>query len=391
MRCRLIALMALAPTALLAQTTVTLSGFAKAGMAQTRYTNGIAGTNGSNTSVADGASRFILSGREDLGGGLAAVFQSDTRWRVDDNGGAPTSSPLAGGNTFVGLAGPWGQVRLGKLDTHYCLGSDEHGARATALQASSCALLGYVGGVGAPIANGTRTVNAARYDLPSNLLSGVTGSLTYAASGPAVLPVPGFAPGAAAPGGNGNDGAIGDAGKGRALSAALGYASGPLAVATSMWRSSSESRAIGSAMQDQSAWTLTGSWNLGIAKVGLTYDRASFDSLPAAGVASEARRTAWSVPITFAIGPSTLLLTYTRASRVRVGGVDAAGTEARLWAIGFDHPLSKRTSVGVSYAAMNNGAAANYQLYTTHVLQSLPVSSAGQDQRQVYVGVRHAF
>ncbi|HYF18865.1 MAG TPA: porin [Ramlibacter sp.] len=374
MKKSLIALAVLAAAgAASAQSTVTLSGIVKGGLAQTRYTNGPAGTNGSNTALADGSSRFILSGREDLGGGLAAVFQSDTRWRVDDNGGAPTASPLATGNTFVGLAGGFGQIRLGKLDTHYSLGSDEHGSRATALSASSCALLCHVGGVGSPIANASRTVNALRYDLPGSLMTGLTGSVTYST---------GF---------SGNDGAMGAASDGRAIAAALGYAAGPLALGASVWNGRAEDRTT-FPRNDQQAWTLHGSWNFGFAKVGLTYDRSTYERFAAAGAPGiDDERSVWSIPVTVGLGAGTLLFTYTRASTVERGGADIAGSGARLWSIGYDHALSKRTSVGVSYANLNNGAAATYQLYTSNSLISLPVVGAGQDQRQVYVGVRHTF
>ena len=368
-----------------AQSTVTMSGIVKGGLAQTRWTNGpVAAFNGSNTAIAEGSSRVIISGREDLGGGLAAVFQNETRWRVDDNGPAPTSSPLATGNTFIGLAGRFGQLRLGKLDTHYCLGSDEHGSRATSLQASSCALLGHVGGVGSPVANASRSVNAIRYDLPGSIMTGLTGSVTYST---------GF---------TGNDGNIGTAGDGRAISAALGYAAGPLALGASIWNGRAEDRTV-FPRADQQAWTLHGSWNFGIAKVGLTYDRSTYERFAAAGAAGvDDERSVWSIPVTVGVGAGTVLFTYTRASSVERGGANIAGSGARLWSIGYDHALSKRTSVGVSYANLNNGAAATYQLYTSNSLVNLPsvapggaggvaAGLPGTDQRMFYVGFRHTF
>lgn len=345
-----------------AQSSVTLSGIVKGGYASTKYSNGAAG-NGSNRSFADGSSRFILSGREDLGGGMAGIFQIDTRFRMDDNGGAPTSSPLGTGNTFVGVAGGFGTLRIGKLDTHYCTGSDEHGVRATALGASSCGILGYVGGAANSIANASRSVNVVRYDLPSAMMRGVTGSVTYSS---------GF---------QGNDGAIGAAADGDAWAAALGYTAGPLSLGTSFWRGESEDRTA-AARFTQKAWTVFGKWNFGMGTIGLTYDRSAYDR-----VAGENRRTAFSVPLTFGVGAGTILATYTRARGV--SGVANSG--ATLWSVGYDHALSKRTSVGISYANMNNDAGANYQLYTTNGLQSLPTAVAGQDQRQLYLGLRHAF
>jgi len=374
MKKSLVALAALAVVgAASAQSSVTLSGIAKGGLASTKYSNGATG-NGSNTSLADGSSRFIISGREDLGGGLAGIFQIDTRFRVDDNGGAPSASPIATGNTFVGLAGGFGSLRIGKLDTHYCTGSDEHGVRATALAASSCGILGYVGGVSQSIANASRSVNVIRYDLPTTMMAGLTGGLTYST---------GFA---------GNDGAIGATGDGKAFSANIGFASGPFKIAASYWNAKAEDRNITVARNDQKAWTLAGGWNFGIGTVGLTYDVSAYDKAPAAsGTFTENKRRAWSVPVTFGVGAGTILATYTRAQDLKVGGATLADSGATLWAIGYDHALSKRTSVGVSYAIMNNKAAATYQLYTAGALQSLPAPVAGQDQKELYVGFRHAF
>jgi len=379
MKKSLVALAALAVVgAASAQSSVTLSGIIKGGVAQTKFSNGATG-NGSNTGLADGSSRFIIGGREDLGGGMAAIFQIDTRFRVDDNGAPPTTSPLATGNTFVGLAGGFGSIRIGKLDTHYCTGSDEHGVRATALGASSCGILGYVGGLSQSIANASRSTNVIRYDLPSTMMAGLTGGITYSTA---------FANQAAQV----TDGGIGAAGDGKAWNANIGYASGPFKLAFSYWNAKAEDRNITVARNDQKAWTVAGGWNFGIGTVGLTYDMSEYDKAPAAsGTFTANKRRAWSVPVTFGVGAGTILATYTRAQDLKVGGVTAANTGATLWSVGYDHALSKRTSVGVSYAIMNNKAAATYQLYTTDSLQGLTKATAGQDQKQLYLGLRHAF
>jgi len=374
MKKSLVALAALAVVGVAsAQSSVTLSGIAKGGLASTKYSNGATG-NGSNTSLADGSSRFIISGREDLGGGLAGIFQIDTRFRVDDNGGAPSASPIATGNTFVGLAGGFGSLRIGKLDTHYCTGSDEHGSRATALAASSCGILGYVQTNSQSIANASRATNIIRYDLPSTMMAGLTGGVSYST---------GF---------NGNDGAIGTAGDGKAWSANLGYATGPLKLALSYWKAQAEDRTITVARNDQKAWTLAGGWNFGVGTIGLTYDQSAYDKAAAgSGTFVENKRRAWSVPLTIGVGAGTLLATYTKASNVKAGGTTIADSGATLLSVGYDYAFSKRTSVGVSYAIMNNKANASYQLYTAGSLQSLTAPVGGQDQKQLYVGFRHAF
>ena len=59
-------------------------------------------------------SRWGLRGKEDLGGGMTAVFQLEGTAPVDtgNNGGV-----LFGRNTFVGLDGNFGHLKLGNLDT----------------------------------------------------------------------------------------------------------------------------------------------------------------------------------------------------------------------------------------------------------------------------------
>ena len=359
-----------------AQSSVTLSGNIKAGVAQTKYSSGPVGTtSGNGLSVADGSSRFLIGGTEDLGGGLKAIFQIDTRFRADDNGGAPTSSPLAGGNTFVGLSGGLGMIQLGKLDTHYCLGSDQHGSRATALQASSCALLGFVQTAAAPIANASRSQNVIRYTTPN--FSGFQGQFNYSTS---------F---------QGSEGAPGDAGKGRAMALGLNYGNGPLKAGVSFWDAETESRVTGAAAGtppgNQKAGTAFIDWNFGVATVGLTYDTSEVDRAIVGGPAAETRRRAFSVPVTVPLGAGTFLFTYTKARDAKLNGTTIADSGATLVSVGYDYALSKRTSLGVSYAKLNNKANAGYALYTQAALNGTPNNAVGQDASQLYLGVRHAF
>ncbi|MDP2035255.1 MAG: porin [Polaromonas sp.] len=383
MKKSLVALAAFAAVSAFAQSSVTLSGNIKGGVAHTKYSGAAAG-NGNGLSIADGSSRFIIGGTEDLGGGLKAVFQIDTRFRMDDNGGASgaagtgtlTAAPsqLAGGNTFVGLSGGLGMIQLGKLDTHYCLGSDQHGARATALQASSCALLGFVGNATNPIANASRSTNMIRYTTPN--FSGFQAQANYSTS---------FA---------GPEGTVGDAGKGRAAALGLNYGNGPLKAGVSFWDAKSESRLTTVATADQKAATAFIDWNFGVATVGLTYDQSEIETraIGAASPTLNNKRRAYSVPVTVPLGAGTFLFTYTKARDVSGNGALAgANTGASLFSVGYDYALSKRTSLGVSYAKLNNKSAAGYALYTQAALNGTPNNAAGQDASQLYLGVRHAF
>lgn len=364
-----VAVAAALPAAAFAQTNVTLSGNVKGGLAFTKYSDGATG-NGNSTSLDDGSSRFIISGSEDLGGGMRGIFMIDTRFRVEEGGGT-----LASGNTFVGLAGNWGSFRMGRLDTYYGFGTDEYGARATALQASNISILSWVGGVATPaIAAATRINNVLRYDLPA--MGGFSGGLTYSTA-----PF-------------GNDGAIGNLSKGQAWSLDAAYNGGPFVVGAAYWDAKYEgngSGAPGTAPDGagQKSWRLYGSWDFGVAKVGLTYDQSKL--LGGSG-ASDDKRGAWSIPVTAKLGPGTALFTYSQARNVDdsvAGKIGESG--AKMYTVGYDYPLSKRTSLGVSYAVLNNDKNANYALFTSTALGGHAVPLAGQDQKQLYLGIRHAF
>jgi predicted porin len=374
MKKSLIALAALAATASFAQSTVTLSGNVKAGVAQTKYSGSATATNnGSATGLADGSSRFILSGSEDLGGGLKANFQVDTRYRLDDNGAAPTSSPLAGGNTFVGLSGGFGNVQAGKLDTHYCMGSDSHGTRATALQASSCALLGFVNGAGGgqAIANASRSTNVVRYTAPT--MGGLTLQGTYS-----------FAQ-------SGSEGAVGTTSGGNASHIQGVYAAGPLTVGASMWQAKGEDQTTTAARTGQKATTIMANYNLGVATIGLTYDTSAQRAAAASAAFIDTERTVTSIPVTVPMGAGTVLFTYSKAGETKIGGVTQANTGATLMSVGYDYAFSKRTTLGVSYAKLDNKTAAGYALYTQTALNGTPANAVGTDAAQFYLGLRHAF
>lgn len=323
--------------------------------------------------MADGSSQFHIRGVEDLGAGLKAEFQVDTRFRFDDNGAAPTSSPLASGNTYLGLTGNFGTIRAGKLDTHYCLGSDEHGVRGTALQASSCALLGFVNGSGAgqAIANASRSTNMIRYISP--VMGGLTLQANYSTA---------YA---------GTEGAVGSTNNGRAVSGRADYANGPLTAGVSFWDATGEDQTSTAARTGQKAQTVAVGYNFGVAKIGLTYDQSAQRAAAANAGFVDTKRNVVSVPVVVPAGNGAFLLTYSKATDSKTAGVSNANTGANLVSVGYDYDLSPRTKLGVSYAKLDNKSAAGYALYTQAALAAHGANAVGQDASQFYLGLRHAF
>ncbi len=388
MKKTLIALATLAAaTGALAQSSVTISGTAKAGFSNMKYSNGAtATTNGTSQALADGSSQFHIKGTEDLGGGLKAEFQIDTRFRFDDNGGAgaaPTgavASQVATGNTWLGLTGSFGTIRAGKMDTHYCMGQDEHGARATSLAASSCSLLGYVGGGANSIANASRSTNMFRYISPN--MSGLTLQANYSTAwagteGGLNVGAPNVA---------GNDG------KGNAMGLRADYANGPLTAGLSYWKAKGEDQQATLARTGQTGTTVAVGYDLGVAKIGLTYDQSALRNA-AANVAAftDTKRTATSIPVVVPMGAGAVLFTYTKASNTKTAGVVNADTSATMVSVGYDYSLSKRTSLGASYAKINNKANASYNPFVYSALTGSGAVGAGQDTAQFYLGLRHTF
>ena len=64
--------------------------------------------------VSSNSSRLGVRGSESLGGGLSAIFQIESSINGDSGGGT-----LAGRETFVGLQGTWGTVKIGNFLAPY--------------------------------------------------------------------------------------------------------------------------------------------------------------------------------------------------------------------------------------------------------------------------------
>lgn len=104
-----------------------------------------------------GATRVGIVGTEDLGGGLTALFNLEYRARADD-GRLDDADVFYSGQSWVGLAGGFGTVKLGRHDTPLQLAIDGTGD----MTAGSW----YYHGDGLAELTGTRS-NAVTYETPS--------------------------------------------------------------------------------------------------------------------------------------------------------------------------------------------------------------------------------
>ena len=170
------------------------------------------------------------------------------------------------------------------------------------------------------------------------------------------------------------------------MSADAKYAAGPLMVGLSYWSAKTEND-LALDRQKHTGVRVAGTYDFGFMTAGLTVDQSKAE---VTGTGAEIKRTAYSIPLTAKLGPGTASFTFTSAADVK-GNAGVSDSGAKMYTVGYDYPLSKRTSVGVSYAMLNNDKNASYALFTGNALSNMPVPTAGQDTKSFYVGVKHNF
>lgn len=392
-----------APGVALAQaSSVTISGFFKVGLESLSISNAVPndaspGTrhlNNSQMRVVDNSSRIIFNSVEDLGNGLAAVGQLDVRFDPSQASTAPTSNPIGSGNSFVGLkSNTWGMLTIGRWDLHYGKQPDDIAAKAGALEATAISLMDFIGPN--PIANATRTQNVIKYDSPN--WNGFAATLAWSAN----------------PGGNfeGDTTTVAAAStasgrKGDAWNFNPSYNNGPFSVGYSYWRAKNDAPTATTvnpvtgaiAGVDQRGDVVYGSYTFGGFKVGLAWNRSRLDTAVdnGAGVGAGTRvaqRSAWTLPLSYNWGPHTVLGHYTRAQHISSDVfTDTGDTGARMYALAYVYDLSKRTSLAVTYAKINNDRDAAYNFFTSTSLGSADAGvTAGESPRLLQFGIKHAF
>lgn len=296
------------------------------------------------------ASRLGFKGSEDLGDGMKAVFQIESQ----------INSTVGSRNTFVGLAGGFGTVVLGRHDTPYKIATgslDIFGDTA----ADYNNIIGTNSGgtdfderVSQTIAYITPTMGGfhgaiARVSLKANEDTDTTGTPPVAIAG--------------------ND-------ETEAWSVAGIYKNGPL-FGSLAWESHSGPIGLGSTgSQEEDALKLGLGYSFGDSKIGFIYENIDHD-----GSNSALSRDAYYINFAQKFGANTFKIAYGNADDSDAATNDGADT----WAVGIDHAMSKRTKVYGLYTTMSNDSAGNYGLngYSNVV--------AGKDVDAFSVGIVHKF
>lgn len=267
----------------------------------------------SDITILDNTSRIGFKGTEDLGGGLKAVWQIESGLGGNGTTAIGTGATLGTRNTFVGLAGGFGTVLMGKHDTPYKLGTGRLDIFGDTIGDYN---LGRVDGV--QLLDNTQDARA------SSALAYI--SPTWS----------GFHFAAAVVMNNNEAGAnLGSAAGADTIDASsltAVYENGPLFGSLSYQTAE---------VLDSDAWKLGVGYAFGDTKVGFIYEsvdkyNGAFD------------RDSWLLNVAHSMGPIVLKAQYGQAD------VDVAAGVTRdqdQWAIGADYNLSKRTAVYFVYAS----------------------------------------
>ncbi len=300
-----------------AQSSVTLSGTIYGGLGLN------SGGVKSNTTAA-GTSSFMLSGKEDIGGGSAVLFKVENGFNAD-TGAQANPTTLFDKQAFIGLQGAWGTVRAGRVYTP---------AFATlALVADPTGTFSVMTTTNLMETHGVRLNNGIIYNSPG------FDPWTYARRGFYGAAAHYF--GESATGGSSRNSATGFN---------LGYGQGPLVVELS----TQKANAYTSATQDidSRSTLLAANYKIGDVRAYIAYSDNSARNIALNTKTKD--NNDFMLGVVFPVGIGSVTASYIRKDDKLAANNDAY----QIGAI-YDYPLSKRTKVTVGYAKIKNSNAAN--------------------------------
>lgn len=343
-----------------AQTSVQIYGRLNMDMESVRIGNPTGGASGNMKRISSNSSRIGFRGAEDLGGGMKGIFQIESAVSADTGSGT-----LAGRDTFVGLQGDWGRVRLGFMeDPVKAFGEYTDRFKGTGIQDDGT--ISTLGGGTAGFSR--RQPNSLRYDSPN--FGGFHGQLQYGLEDEAPVDPK------------------------TSLTAAVHYGSGPMK--------------LGVAFGRHHNFTLGRSDK--VYRIGAKYDFGAFDIAGGATrmvyeVASgEIVHNYYTISTGIKLGGGVLSLKYgitpDNSGSAANGSVSAAGSDnarlfkgpnsgAKLYTIGYEYNLSKRTQLYTYYTRISNEANANYRFGTNGV--NIAQAGPGASPSGFVLGVSHDF
>lgn len=285
------------------------------------------------------SSRWGMRGVEDLGGGLKASFWLEAA--INPDAGTTNAARFWHRRTSVSLTGEFGEVRLGRFLTNQFTAYadfDPFGTNGVGDVNKMHQL------VGSGVSSTVRADNIVGYFLPGNL-GGLYGSAEVAAGE------------GAATAGN------------KYVGVRLGYAAGPLNVTGAF----ANGKAPGSNFKRT---TFAGSYDLGVAKLTGAYTQNKW----------QARKdTVAQIGVLVPVGSTgTFKAAYT-SSNVNAAAEASTFGDAKQFAVGYIHDLSKRSAMYGTLSRVSNSGK------STIGVSGSPAVKAGQASTGFEVGIKHTF
>ncbi len=321
--------------------------------------NNPAGTASNFDRVSSNSSRFGLRGSEDLGDGVSAIFQVESGVNVDAGTGE-----IASRDSWVGVKGGFGQIRLGKMDTPMKnSGGMTDRFRGTGIQDDGG--IAALGGSGNGFSR--RQNNAMRYDSP--VFAGMRIELQH-----------GFET---------EDSLL----KQRVTTLGLNGQ-----VSALKYYAVYEQHRNFVAGKKDSAVRLAVNYDADALNIGSEVTRLNY-----ALVAGSVTRNYFTVTAGYKIGSGTINARYGQALTVKgsapdgtiVTGADGnalfkgARSGARNYTIGYEYNFSKRTQLFTYYTKIANDANANYRFGVNAVTSA--GTGKGADPAGIAIGMAHDF
>lgn len=348
-----------------AQSNVTIYGLVDMGVAyrSDNVVNGVGSKTSIDSGIANG-NRLGFRGTEDLGNGLKAGFVLEQGFFVDQGTGRGDGAMSR--QSYLSLAGGFGTVLAGRVyafQDSLKFAIDPFGN-------------GTVGQVGNVYAGEVRLNNTVAYVSPD--FSGFSVKLAYSTEiGDNQSGGSGAFMGSGLGTTNENTANAGDV---TVFAINPMYVNGPLTLGLNYHVAEAQDVPAASA-RELTNYDLAAAYDFGVVKVSALFGNRTID---AAGVEVN-DRDQWMIGLTAPVGANgKVLASWTEAEDDRLGGA-----EARQWALGYTHALSKRTGLYAVYADIKNDDGSAGQTLGATVGDA---SNGGEGYQEGFqVGLRHSF
>ena len=349
----------------------------------------------SRTRVNQNGSELRFTATREFDGGLQGYATIGSEIQSFSGANGNNTNTFGFRNTGVGVRGSFGEVALGRWDSHYHWSSlvVDRAFLTGGLALDSKSLLSWINSSGATNMNflGNRFSNTVRYNTPS--YGGATGHLIYSRNDGA----------AAAFAGRTKQ-------KDSSVNLAATYSNGPLSAFGSYFTREGANvpmpyaSPLTPSLAEQKAIRLGGAYQIaGGWRVGLIFDRSETQQSPNLATTLTAERTAWAIPVVYTTGKHQFSLTYARAGDtsgtlfpaiVAVG--TNSGTGASMMGLGYQYAFDRNANFQLAYSRLTNQRNAGYDFNLNGgagvMNTAAPGASAlGADPRTLQVGLRFAF